>query len=312
MIQAHSLRLGKYEIVNVVIIRIEERPSKRRKPKRIKIMRCDNCDVVYEKAIGAPQCKHDFCSRKCFCEGTKKGGRCHNAVQAARVETFRENWGADNVFANDEIKQRILEGNREKWGADNPMQTEAGKQLFRNAMIEKYGVENPMQLPEVRARVNTPENQEKRFKTMKRRGTIHESRQERDFVAYLELLFNEKLETHPHRDECGGSNVDCKIQSLNVYIEFDGCPWHGFHNDGSPKLTSELTPNILRARNNDLRENRWFEDNDKWLLRIKCSDWANICGLPYYKRPSYDDIIEAAPTWDQIIKAAYVNTRIAK
>jgi hypothetical protein len=78
-------------------------------------------------------------------------------VRAQRAATNRERYGAANPFAKESSifnkVQASLEGKRPVLrGAENPFAQSEVKETIRSRLRERYGVENPQQVPEVRER----------------------------------------------------------------------------------------------------------------------------------------------------------------
>jgi hypothetical protein len=82
---------------------------------------------------------------------TRKGS-CHPKRGAEnRKATNIEKYGAENVFASEEIKKRIVARNLENFGVEYPTQSKAVMATMRANNLEKYGVEYTLQDPNVRA-----------------------------------------------------------------------------------------------------------------------------------------------------------------
>jgi hypothetical protein len=80
-------------------------------------------------------------------------------VEAKRVETIRERYGADNVFSKESAVfgkvQASLEGKRPVFkGEDNPFAKPGVQAKIREYWLREHGVENPQQVSEIRARTS--------------------------------------------------------------------------------------------------------------------------------------------------------------
>lgn len=70
-----------------------------------------------------------------------------------RQSTNLAKYGHDNVFANDQIKDKIVETMRIKYGTDHHMQTDSMRQRVKNTNLKKYGYENISQSPEIQDKI---------------------------------------------------------------------------------------------------------------------------------------------------------------
>lgn len=70
-----------------------------------------------------------------------------------RQTTNLAKYGHDNVFANDDIKTKIVETMRTKYGTDHHMQTDSMKKRVKKTNLEKYGHENIAQSPEIQDKI---------------------------------------------------------------------------------------------------------------------------------------------------------------
>lgn len=89
--------------------------------------------------------------KKTFVE---KYGENHQEVfLKKRQATNLAKYGHDNVFANEEIKAKIVETMRDKYGADHHMQTDSMKERVKKTNLDKYGYENVAQSPEIQDKI---------------------------------------------------------------------------------------------------------------------------------------------------------------
>lgn len=70
-----------------------------------------------------------------------------------RQATNLAKYGHDNVFANDDIKDKIVETMRDKYGTDHHMQTDSMKERVKKTNLDKYGYENVAQSPETQDKI---------------------------------------------------------------------------------------------------------------------------------------------------------------
>jgi very-short-patch-repair endonuclease len=89
--------------------------------------------------------------KKTFVE--KYGENHQDVFLKKRQATNLAKYGHDNVFANDDIKDKIVETMRTKYGADHHMQTDSMKERVKNTNLEKYGYENIAQSPEIQNKI---------------------------------------------------------------------------------------------------------------------------------------------------------------
>lgn len=81
-----------------------------------------------------------------------------------RTKTNLEKYGVKNVFASEEIKQKIKDSCVKKYGEDNNMKSEKGRNEYKKSMIEKHGVEWPLQNKDILDRNQKSAKALKKFK----------------------------------------------------------------------------------------------------------------------------------------------------
>ena len=67
--------------------------------------------------------------------------------------TNLERYGVENVFQNENIKQKIKQSCLSKYGTDNYTKTDECKQKRKNTTLKKYGVENVFQNNEIKEKI---------------------------------------------------------------------------------------------------------------------------------------------------------------
>ena len=64
---------------------------------------------------------------------------CLNCSFSRREQTNISNYGASNVFASKEIKEKIVKSNQERYGVNYPMQNKEIKEKMNETNLKKYG-----------------------------------------------------------------------------------------------------------------------------------------------------------------------------
>jgi len=105
--------------------------------------KCDICgeEIELKKTNYTKSLKsHNYyCCQKCTIIKVKK--------------TFLEKYGVENVFQNEEIKDKIKEFNLEKYGVDNYTKTDEYKEKTLRTNLKKYGTEYTFQSDEVKEKI---------------------------------------------------------------------------------------------------------------------------------------------------------------
>ena len=105
-------------------------------------------------------CKDDYgecpiCGKKVKIKDYYVGVQCcsRRCSKLKTQQTNIERYGSANVFASDEIKERIKHTMIERYGVDYYTKTDEFKEQFKQTMLDRYGVENPLQSEEIKQRV---------------------------------------------------------------------------------------------------------------------------------------------------------------
>lgn len=161
-----------------------------------------------------------------------------------RKKTMVERYGAWHPLQSEEIKARVKQTVRDRYGVDYNLQSEEIKANIKKTNLEKYGVSVASKHPEVvnKAKQTSLKNwgydnaskspiiKERILKSFEDRG--YRSKGETELAEYVESLgFDVK---------CGGYfggtdplQVDIKIPSVKVGIEYHGMYWHSTDKVGS-------------------------------------------------------------------------------
>jgi hypothetical protein len=83
----------------------------------------------------------------------KYGENYQDIFSTKRKNTNLAKYGNDNVFANKDIKTKIVKTMRDKYGTDHHMQVESMKERVKNTNLDKYGCENVSQNPEIQHKI---------------------------------------------------------------------------------------------------------------------------------------------------------------
>ena len=182
-------------------------------------------------------CGKEFDKRKR--RGTR-GARFNFLCQTCgREKTNIERYGAKNVFASEEIKDKIKDVLIEKYGVDNSMKLDETKEKIKQTCLEKYGVEYSFQ---------SENNKEKTKKTLiERYGVDHPSKNE-EIRAKMRTSWYESM------DETMG-----KIRQTS--LEKYGVP--------HPMQNHEIQ---LKSKKKYTYENIQFDSSWELALYIYCKD----------------------------------------
>ena len=138
------------------------------------------------------------------------------------TQTNLEKYGVENVFQNENIKNKIYETNIEKYGTKSPIQNEQIKEKSRETCQEKYGVGNPLQNKDIKdksdatniERYGVPNPQQNTDIRIKTRQTFDDTVAQNDtgYYTLVNTLRNEGfwkyLEQNSLKDTCGKFNLN--------------------------------------------------------------------------------------------------------
>lgn len=139
--------------------------EKRSKTLNEKIQICKSCQMMGEKN---PKWKDNrkweeiYDKEKCnelkmlmSKRMTENNPSKNQSTKEKKIQTNLKNWGVENVFQNEEIKEKIRDSIFEKWGVFSFTKTEAYKEKSIKTNLDKYGVEHPMKLDEVKEKAKS-------------------------------------------------------------------------------------------------------------------------------------------------------------
>lgn len=109
---------------------------------------CENCGKVFERTTKNKD-KGQIC-KICKCSLTQKELYKNNKNLAKerfekRTKTNIENYGVENSYQRNDIKQKIKQTNLERYGVEYSYQNEDIKNKCKQTCLEKYGVEYSFQ-----------------------------------------------------------------------------------------------------------------------------------------------------------------------
>lgn len=227
---------------------------------------CDECAVPFTRMAGTRvnRSRH-FCSVKCQSKSQRTG-----ILACVKEQTLLAHFGVTSPAKCEAIKQRMMKTNISKRGVAWPTQNSnvIQKQVATN--LSRYGVKNVFQLAHVKQKANSVNACMKRHETMKRNGTYRKSRSEDRFYEFLCLNFGNDNVVRQVPIENTRWAIDFYVRSIDTYIQFDGAFWHGL--DRPIDVIKEFkTPRdrvICHKYDTDRKQDKWFEINDKRLIRI--------------------------------------------
>ena len=122
------------------IVYVKDLPNKSRVFVRLK---CDFCGKEFDRRYseyfrGKENSEYDACPM---------------CTQEKRKDTCKKIYGSENVFQNDDIKNKIKETCLNKYGVENPIQNTEIKEKAQNTILDKYGVKNVFELDSVQKNI---------------------------------------------------------------------------------------------------------------------------------------------------------------
>lgn len=245
------------------VIRVKSYRSKREL-----ILRCDTCNVTFQKSFKSSlmNALRHYCCKKCSDVSRRVGGSSHdlNKVMsriARTKQTLVKRYGSDNPTMVKEFLEKRKKTWLQNYGVEHPFQSESVKLRQQETMFQRYGVVSAM---------HNHDSVVKRHKTLKLNGWYaqHRSTSEDEFFQLLSLKFgSENVKRHV---TVHSWSIDFYVDSVDVYVQFDGVYWHGL--DRSIEIIQEfkhpqdatIHKTILRDRQQD----HWFAEHGMRLIRI--------------------------------------------
>ena len=182
------------------------------KDNRVFVLICNTCSARYENVS---------LSRSCL-----------NCSNTQREQTNITKYGASNVFASKEIKEKLVKSNQERYGVNYPMQNKTIKTKQQNTNLEKYGHKYAFNRPHVYDKIQAThtENhgspfpfqsdsirQKMKDNSMVKFGTEHPCQNTEELERRFKLMFRIKDYTFP-----SGLTIDVQgyeDMCLNMLLE---------------------------------------------------------------------------------------------
>ena len=124
------------------LVSVNDLPPKSRRFVRLK---CDFCGKEFDRRYSE------------YFRGRKNSlyDACPNCRQEKYKDTCIRMYGTENVFQNEDIKNKIKDTCVEKYGVENPIQDKTIKEKAIKTTLEKYGVKNVFELKSVQNKIRT-------------------------------------------------------------------------------------------------------------------------------------------------------------
>lgn len=179
---------------------------------------CDNCGKEY-----FPKSKDsNSCSFKC----SGMLAQSHSAKKK-RIRTNIDKYGVENVFCNEEIKNKIKSTMVEKYGVENPMQNKKINEKAMKTVSEKYGVKSPIQNSEIMSKLkrtnlerygNTFSLANKEVKNKKEKTMIEKYGTKEPFKSkeIVEKIKKTNLKRYGNENPFGSELIKQKIKKINL------------------------------------------------------------------------------------------------
>lgn len=250
------------------------------------IYECDECHNEFVKG----RCYTDkitFCCKECYIKSSRSGIAkqqkeqhflekygvtnpygCREIIEN-RKKNLIEKYGVENVSQIQDVKDKKAQTFLEHYGTTNNFGRAEVRQNIMESLLDKFGTTAPTTHPDVKQKLNSHETKQKHFASLKRNGTIKESRPERRLVVCFQTIFDD-LETHV---TVNGWSIDFYIKSIDTYFQVDGVYWHGLNRPIEKIIENVNNGNhtdkmILGKYNRDKEQNIWFFEQNKKLVRI--------------------------------------------
>ena len=190
---------------------------------------------------------------------------CRKALEISSLSR----WGVKNPAQAKEIKDKAKLTTLERYGVNNVSQSEEIKLKKIETCQANFGVDNPFQSDEIMSKVNKPELYHKRIETMRRKGSILNSKPEDKIYIFLcekygiefverQVIVNKKWP------------IDLYVKSIDVYVQVDGIYWHGLDRNIETIAEHKTTQDVVIHKKwlTDRVQDDWFKLQNLNLLRI--------------------------------------------
>ena len=184
-----------------------------------------------------------------------------------------EKYGVENVSKLEEIKIKSRQTCLEHYGVEYSLSSPEIREKGKQTLLEKYGVTHISQSKEVMSKIDFKEARRKAHETMKRNKSYGKSKLEDQLFEVLVSIFGE-IDV-ARAVPINSWLIDFRINSRNLYIQFDGVYWHGL-NRPIEKIQEFKTPRdkiIYGTYLRDVERVRWFKEHGIQLLRIFDKDF---------------------------------------
>jgi len=173
-------------------------------------------------------------------------------IREKTEETNLKRYGVENPF---QLTDRVKKGMLKKYGKDNPLKVPEIKEKVKKTNLERYGFTTPAKNLEIRKKLSetlrSDEVREKISLTLKKKGYVEISNEEKEFLIYLKKIDPDikTQQLHPTTKHL----IDFYSPKHNLYIQYDGTYWHG--KTSSPQFTKQ-TVNIEKIKEKDDFQNK--------------------------------------------------------
>lgn len=110
--------------------------------------KCSNLDPEIREKIEQTSIEKYGVKCNLNLEETKKRAKVNNQSKEARTKRAKTNiekYGTENVYASDQVKEKIRQTNLERYGVDYSWQSDDVKEKRKVTSLAKYGTEHPQQ-----------------------------------------------------------------------------------------------------------------------------------------------------------------------
>jgi len=195
-------------------------------------------------------------------------------IREKTKETCKDKYQVSNPF---QLVDKVQEGMIKKYGKPFPQQVPEIKEKTVQTNIEKFGFPTPAQNSEIRKKISrilqTGEVREKKYNSLKKKGTLKLSDEQKDFYEYLKKIDQETLENQLH--PVLKLVIDYYMPKYDLWVQYDGIYWHG-----KIRAESEFqSKNIEKTAKRDILQNitipnliRFWSDNVKEAIKNKTTE----------------------------------------
>ena len=199
-------------------------------------------------------------------------------------------YSVSNVFATQDVKDKIAKTNTERYGAPHTWNSNSKcRETYRQTMIERYGVDNAWKSSKLRdnnmAKTRETTKQHS-YETRKRNNTFNTSKPEKRCFEKLLLVFQDTISQYT--DERYPYKCDLYVPSRDLFIELN----FGWTHGGRPYEDNDECNKIAilwQNKNTRYYKNALYNWTVRDVEKRKCAKHKNLNYMEFFYEEDFDN-----------------------